>query len=228
VGDRRTGTDEEFLNAQKILAGVARSSDRFGNGEWEPRFGKGKIVQMLTGSRSQDLASTRMDQLSTFGLMKAQGSAYVFALIAELEKRGLLVTKKKTLYPLLTLTSRGEEVMKGDRDFKIEWPDPNRLQKKKSSAGSKKGSGDKIDIVELKDLAFDENLFEKLKAVRERLAKEAGSVPHYVIFSNQVLEFFTRLRPTSVEQAMRIRGVGEVKAERYLEPFLEAIREFSE
>ncbi len=227
VGDRRAGTDEEFVNVQKVLAGVARSSDRCGNGEWEPRFGKGKIVQMLTGSRSKDLASTRLDQLSTFGLMKEQGSAYVFALIAELEKRGLLVTKKKTLYPLLTLTSRGEAAMRGDRNFKIEWPDPARLQKKKQSSGSsKKGGGDKIDIVELKDLAFDDGLFEMLKAVRERIAKEAGGVPQYVVFSNQVLEFFTRLRPTSTEQAMRIRGVGEVKAERYLEPFLEVIREF--
>lgn len=51
-------------------------------------------------------------------------------------------------------------------------------------------------------------------------------MPPYVIFGNQVLEFFTRLRPASETQALKIHGVGKVKAERYLEPFLKAIREF--
>ena len=46
-----------------------------------------------------------------------------------------------------------------------------------------------------------------------------------MIFSNQTLEFLTRLRPTTMEAGLRIRGIGEVKAERYLEPFLEVIRE---
>ena len=60
---------------------------------------------------------------------------------------------------------------------------------------------------------------------RQRLAKEEGK-PAYVIFGNQTLEFLTRLRPETEKQALRIRGIGEVKAERYLEPFLEAIRDY--
>ena len=71
---------------------------------------------------------------------------------------------------------------------------------------------------------MDESLFEALKSRRQALAREAGNVPPYVIFSNQTLEFFTRLRPTTTEAGLRIRGVGTVKAERYLEPFLEVIR----
>ena len=95
AGDRRKPTDEEFVIVRKALSGVARSSSRLGNGEWEPRFGKGKIVQMLTGSRSQELVASRLDQLSTFGLLKDLGSAYVMALIGALEKGGLVVTKKR-------------------------------------------------------------------------------------------------------------------------------------
>jgi len=225
AGERREATDEEFLAVRKALSGVARASKRLGNGEWEPRFGKGKIVQMLMGSRSKDLVSSRLDQLSTFGLMKDLGSAYVFALLEQLENGGLLITRK-TPYPLLTLTRRGSEVMKGNRDFRLEWPDRDRLVKKKSSKSSRSPSKDRKDLIELEDLAFNEELYQILEDVRKRVAKEAGGIPHYVVFSNQVLEFFTRLRPTTTEQAMRIRGVGKVKAERYLESFLEAIREF--
>ena len=56
----------------------------------------------------------------------------------------------------------------------------------------------------------------------------AASVPAYVVFSNATLEFFTRLKPKSVAEGLRIRGVGEVKAEKYLDAFLEVIREYEE
>ncbi len=49
-----------------------------------------------------------------------------------------------------------------------------------------------------------------------------------MIFSNATLEFFTRLKPRSLEAGLRIRGVGEVKAKKYLEAFLEVIRDYEE
>lgn len=220
AGDQRPPTDEEFLTVQKALSGVARASGKRSDGQWEGRFGKGKIVQMLTGSRSADLISSRLDALSTFGLLKEQGTAYVFALLGEMEKAGLVVIQK-TPYPLLTLTRRGSEAMRGNRNFSLSWPDPHKLSDSRS--GSKK-SKQTLDFGGLEELAFDESLYEKLKETRAQLADEAGGVPAYVIFSNQVLEFFTRLKPTTEEAAMKIRGVGKVKADRYLEPFLATIR----
>jgi len=214
--DRREPTDEELTIVRKALSGVARTCQRTSSGEWEGRFGKGKIVEMLTGGRSAELAATSLVTLSTYGILEDHGSAYVFALLAELEKAGLLITRK-TPYPLLGLTRRGTEVMKGSRDFALAWPDPELLDR-----GGRKDD----DSFGLEELAFDETLYERLQELRSRLADEAGGVPHYVVFSNQVLESFTRLRPTSEAQALRIRGVGKVKAERYLAPFLEAIQAF--
>ncbi len=214
--DRRGPTDAEHLIVQKALSGIARTCARTPVGDWEGRFGKGKIVAMLTGAKSADLAVARLDTLSTFGLLKEEGSAYVFALLAEMEKAGLVATRK-TPYPLLGLTRRGAAAMKGDRSFQMAWPDRSRIAK---SGKAKETAQD------LEGLAFDETLFDRLKDVRKRLAEEAGNVPPYVVFSNQVLECFTRLRPTNEDQALKIHGVGKVKAERYLAPFLEAIREF--
>ena len=108
--------------------------------------------------------------------------------------------------------------MRGDDNFKINWPDASHFDKPKSA--KKKN----IPEVLLDELAFDEKLYDKLKSKRKELAEESG-VPAYSVFSNQVLEFFTRLRPTSKEQALRIKGVGEVKAKRYLAPFIEVIQE---
>jgi hypothetical protein len=44
------------------------------------------------------------------------------------------------------------------------------------------------------------------------------------VFSNKTLEGFVRHQPLSHEDAMKIPGVGLVKAQRYLVPFLEAIK----
>lgn len=221
-GKRPPRDDSEFLLAQKALAGVARASRRLPDGRWEGRFGKGKIAAMLTGSRSQEVLSARLDELSTHGILKSEGSACVLALLKALESEGLLATQRRDNFALLTLTARGAEVMKGDRKFRLHWPDRDRLSVSvaKSPGPVKDGPAN----FGLEELAFDETLFEKLRLTRAKLAEEAGGVPNYVIFSDQTLQFFTRLRPTTMEAGLRIRGVGSVKAERYLEPFLKTIR----
>jgi ATP-dependent DNA helicase RecQ len=78
--------------------------------------------------------------------------------------------------------------------------------------------------VELKDLGFDGRLYDRLKDVRTRLAK-AAQVPAYVIFSNDTLEHLARLRPKTMDAGLLVKGVGEAKAEKYLEPFLKVIRQ---
>jgi ATP-dependent DNA helicase RecQ len=55
------------------------------------------------------------------------------------------------------------------------------------------------------------------------LARNEGGVPHYVIFPDETLKAFARLKPGSVEEARKIRGVGEIKAEKYMPAFLETI-----
>jgi ATP-dependent DNA helicase RecQ len=74
-----------------------------------------------------------------------------------------------------------------------------------------------------RELGFDDALFEKLKRHRTAVA-EAEGVPPYVIFSNQTLEFMTRLKPRTTEAGLKIRGVGEKKAKDYLPEFIQIIK----
>ena len=64
-----------------------------------------------------------------------------------------------------------------------------------------------------------------LKALRSRLAQEAG-VPAYIVFSNAALADMAALRPLDMEEFLKVSGVGRVKAERYGEDFLRAIRDW--
>ncbi|MEY2560686.1 MAG: ATP-dependent helicase RecQ, partial [Verrucomicrobiota bacterium] len=215
AGPCRAPTADEALIVRKALSGVARMSMRV-NGEWEPRFGRGRIVQTLVGSRSREIIQAQLDQLSTYGLLKSEGVAYLNQLMRELQDAGMLVSSGGQ-YPMVTLTGLGDEVMKGRTDYELHWP-----QRMTTSAVSSRKSKTRAGVFE-ELVPIDANVFERLKKVRLDLAREHGNVPAYVIFPDETLRAFARLKPTSVEAGRKIRGVGEIKAQRYLPAFIEAI-----
>jgi ATP-dependent DNA helicase RecQ len=220
--DFRDATDNERTTVRKLLSGVARASRQLPDGNWEGRFGQGKIVQMLVGSRSRELLTARLDELTTYGILKEEGSAYVTELFRELLHSGFL-SKSAGQYPLVSLTMKGARLMFGKETLcRINWPVTGVTV---SSRGGHSGlplAGDTpIDGAEL---GFDQGLFEKLSALRASLARERG-LPAYTIFQTKTLEFFTRLKPLSVEAGMRIRGVGPTNGAKYLAAFIECIAE---
>ena len=69
----------------------------------------------------------------------------------------------------------------------------------------------------------DEELFQRLCALRKRLADEQG-VPPYVVFSDATLRGMVRRRPRTEEDLLSVSGVGQVKLERYGVAFLAELR----
>ncbi|MEY2481067.1 MAG: ATP-dependent helicase RecQ [Verrucomicrobiota bacterium] len=215
----REPTEEEALIVRKALSGVARMSIQTSEG-WQPRFGRGRIVQTLVGSRSREIIAARLDQLSTYGLLKSEGVAYLNQLLREMQQCGLLIQSSGE-YPMITLTELGEQVMKGKSDYKLRWPEQGQKHVDLRGGARKKRSGTR-EIEEI--LPVDQTLFAQLKDVRLDLARQQGNVPAYVIFTDETLRAFARLKPRSIEAGRKIRGVGELKAKKYLPAFIEAVR----
>ena len=184
--------------------------------EWEPRFGRGRIVQTLVGSRSREIIQAQLDQLSTYGLLKSEGVAYLNQLMRELQDAGMLLSSGGQ-YPMVTLTRRGDEVMKGRTDYRLRWPQRSRLEK----STARKAKPKETSLEEM--LSVDAEILERLKKLRLDLAREQGNVPAYIIFPDETLRAFARLKPASVEAGRKIRGVGEVKARKYFPAFIQAI-----
>src|SRR6476469_9263255 len=105
--------------------------------------------------------------------------------------------------------------MKNASKFNLVWPEERRRRKEKEI----------IRALE-NEQPFDRDLYEVLRKTRASLAQEQGGVPHYLVFPDDTLKAFARLKPGSIESARRIRGVGEVKAAKYMGSFLRAIQEF--
>jgi ATP-dependent DNA helicase RecQ len=68
----------------------------------------------------------------------------------------------------------------------------------------------------------DDALFEKLRAVRKRLA-DAEGVPAYIVFSDAALRGMAARRPRSEGELLEVPGVGPVKLARYGAAFLETL-----
>ena len=203
-GESRSPTTEETTVVRKALSGVARMSRRTAAG-WEPRYGRGRIVQMLAGSKSQEIIGGGLDKLTTYGILRDKGAGYLNSLMRSLADAGLVVTVTGE-FPLLTLTPLGDKVMRGEAKFQLVWPDPE--------AGRKE--------VALKDHGFDGQLYSMLRDIREKIAKRED-VPSYVVFGNKTLEALARYQPVNAEEALHVPGIGAAKVQRYAKPFLEAI-----
>ncbi len=217
-GQVREGSDEERLILCKALSGLARMSQRTAGG-WKGRYGRGRIIQMLLGSRSQEVLNNRLDTLSTYGILRGMGEAYLFALFEELKRAGCVEVERVGDYPLLKLTERGERVMRGEESCSLRWPERSRMPKTPAHKAKEDGE-------ESRD-APDAELLERLKRCRAEAAARAG-LPLYGVFSNRTLEELAVHRPSTVEEALEIHGIGPHKAERFVMGFLEVIRSYDE
>jgi ATP-dependent DNA helicase RecQ len=75
--------------------------------------------------------------------------------------------------------------------------------------------------------AYDEALFEMLKTLRKKIAKEKG-LPPYVIFQDPSLEEMATTYPTTREDMAQINGVGMGKVVKFGRPFIELITKYVE
>jgi ATP-dependent DNA helicase RecQ len=204
-GEVRAATAEEDLVVKKILSGVARMSRKTAQG-WEARFGRGKIVQMLVGSKSQEVLGSGLDRLKTYGQLKDKGTGYVNAMMRAMLDAGLLRTETGE-YPVITISSLGERVMMGQGTYRLLWP---QLETNK--------------VVDMKDQGFDAAIYSHLRDLREKFAK-AENVPSYVIASNKALEGLVRYRPKDSDELLAVPGFGPIKVQKYGRAFLDLLKQ---
>ncbi|MGI6181846.1 MAG: RQC domain-containing protein, partial [Agathobaculum sp.] len=191
------------VDAQKILSCVYRLAER------GLHFGKIMVASVLTGSKSEKIAQFHLDTLSTYGIMSGVTAARVRQLIDALLERGLLQSDPDR-YHALFLTAAGNALMRGRGELRLRLP---REKKPKTARQGEAASG------------ADEELFDRLRLLRAELAK-AAHVPPYVIFSNATLADMAARQPITAFELLAVRGVGEAKARRYGEAFVEEVKQY--
>ena len=80
----------------------------------------------------------------------------------------------------------------------------------------------KVRVLRAGEIECDEELFERLRALRRRIADERD-VPAYIIFSDATLREMAQACPQSKSEFAQIAGVGQQKLKEFAEPFLAEI-----
>ncbi len=207
--------EDVTVEAQKIVSCVLRLAQR------NRQAGKALIVDILRGSKAAKISAQGYDSLSTYGIMDAVPAKRVRYVLDALVSKGLLAQTDGS-YPVIEATERGAAFLRDRETFAIKVP--KRLPKEEVS-GAREGASPRGSKSSGASAVADTELFERLKTVRFELASEAG-VPAYIVFSNATLADMCEKLPASVEELLAVSGVGQVKADRYGEAFLNAIREY--
>ena len=197
-------TFDATVIAQKILSAVIRTGGR---------YGATYIAQVLRGSDSAQIRHRGHESLSVFGIVDDFSEAAIRELAASLAARGMLAVGSDL--PTLSATARGREFLRLRESVRLPVPTKSAPKSRGAPASASDPAAD-----------YDAALFERLRALRARLASERG-VPPYVVFGDRSLREMCHLFPQSPESMLRINGVGQRKLQDYGAAFLEAITEYA-
>ena len=190
--------------AQMILSCVKRIRDKLGCD-----VGINLLGNVLRGSKNKRVLELKLDELTTYGLLKEKGRSDIHAMIDHLESEGYLCTDPE-FQTLGLLAAAGDVLYRGKTvQMKVEVEPEITIPS--------------ISIPKL--TPADGDLFDVLKELRAALAKEAG-IPAYVVFSNATLTDMAKKKPKTMSEFRKVSGVGEIKAAWYGKAFLERMKEY--
>mgnify|MGYP001169420534 FL=1 len=175
------------------------------------RFKPKEIAKIMKGE-SNALIKQNMHQLdNVFGSGKDKSLNFWHSVIRQAYIKRLL-TKEIESYGVLKLTDSGRKFI--NKPYSIEiMEDHNYDQNISTNTTIQRGA------------AADEILFNILKDVRKRLAKEI-KLPPAIIFTEPSLVDMANQYPTSMDEMSKIQGVGIGKAKKYGEKFISAISQY--
>ncbi|MGB4069284.1 MAG: ATP-dependent DNA helicase RecQ [Nitrospira sp.] len=173
------------------------------------RYGMGRIVDMLRGSRSKALLAYGAENCPTYGICRAQTKPIVTGLVKNLIQSGYLRIEG-TEYPTLELTSTGREVLQGT--CAVALPQGEEPQADVSENKPRRSSAAFAGIAQ--SSVPDRQLVERLRQLRSELAEEEGVAP-FLIFHDKTLKAIAGYKPGTPAALLEIPGIGEMKAERY-------------
>ncbi len=200
---RPSVSEDRTNDARKLLLCILKTGQRFGFRQ---------VIDVLRGANTQKIRDYRHDQLPVYGIGKELSADEWQRIGRALLHQGLL-TETTDGYPVLRLNALSLEVLKKERTVEIVAP-VKPVQKRQARSD---------DTLALKP--EEEALFQRLRALRKKIADELN-VPPYVVFPDVSLRYMAQLRPQSRSHFAQISGVGSNKLAAYFKAFTDEIQDY--
>lgn len=178
------------IEAQKVLSCVYRSKER---------YGISVLIDVLRGMVGPKIINDKLNQLSTYGIMKDYSSKFIRDFIKVLIEYGYISLRQGT-YSMLQLNEKSYKILKSDLKVVLKLEADNEKK------------------------VLNNMLFNKLKLWRRDIAIQEGVKP-YIIFSDATLIELCNKLPQNEEELLEIRGMGEKKFKKYGEKLIELLKE---
>ncbi len=187
--------------AIKALAAIYRTGQR---------FGAGHVIDVLMGKQTEKVIQNDHHTQAVFGQGRELDKKTWSSIIRQLSAMGIVVVDGGA-FGSLKLGEPARAVFKRERTVML------RREEKQKRDETTRSLRRAIELP-----ADSQNLFEALRAERQRLAREQG-VPPYVIFHDTTLRALATVKPRSLDDMGLLPGVGSSKLGRYGKAFLAVI-----
>lgn len=182
----------------------------------EERFSIDHIADVLVGKNSSHVGSYGHNQAEIFGKGKDHDSDFWKS-----------VFRQTMLKDFLTKDIDQPGVFKVSEKGKAFLVDSYPIELFKDHEYDSNGEEEEIAKETINTTAYDKVLFDLIKHLRKKIAHQKN-IPPYVIFQDPSMEEMATLYPTTIEDLIKIVGVGESKAKKFGKPFLELIQKYIE
>ena len=189
--DTEQSKEDKTIDAQKVISCVYRV---------KRGYGVGMLVDVLRGSKNKKLLDLKLNEVSTYGIMKDYSKDNLTEFINTLIALGYLNYGGE--YPVVSLNNNSMEIVKGKRTV---WIREHKINKA--------------------SFTVDNELFEILRRLRHEIAV-GEKVPPYMVFGDSTLKELSSRMPVDKEQMLEVSGVGERKYDKYGQQFIEKIMDY--
>ena len=180
--------------------------------EMNQRFGMNYVISVLTGKGKGKVSAYGHNNISSYGTGKEYSDKQWKLFIRELVQLGFVdIVGDK--YPVLKLNQKSTGVLSGKLSVSL-----TKITKIKETEAEVQTSHETKE-------ALDHRLFETLRALRKSIA-DSENVPPYIIFHDFAIREMATYYPQNLESLRKIKGVGDMKLEKYGKIFLEEIIEY--
>ncbi|MCH8553772.1 MAG: DNA helicase RecQ [Schleiferiaceae bacterium] len=182
--------------------------------ETHDRFKGPEVINILQGKATSRIKAQRADEGEHFGQGAEHGEPFWDNIIRQAVVSGYM-SKNIETYGVLSLTDKGRKFIENPVEFIIS--EEHEITDDSEDASSASGRA----------TALDQTLFNMLKDLTRKEAKRKNVPPYAVFQENSLAEMATHY-PINMDELKNISGVGEGKAKKFGEPFLQIINKYIE
>ena len=183
--------------------------------ETKQKFGIKHLVDIIRGSKNQEVLGRDHDKLKSYGKGKTKDDHFWTSIF----RQGSLsefFTKEVEDYGIIKLSETAHVYL--ESPAYIEFTKDHKFPEKEIE-------NEETNLHAHEGKSFDKTLLKILKELRKSTSK-AKKVPPYVIFQENALEEMATTFPTSNDDLLQIVGVGRGKAKKYGKEFLLVIKDY--